>query len=81
MNLDDFNLKLCDYEDYMDAFASFRARQLQASRQSFMDLTSSMESSLELEENSCSGSRSITHPFLEDLHVVSDDSSDLDMVT
>ncbi len=55
----------------MDAFASFRTRQLQASRLSFMDLSGSKENNLEFEGTNFSGYRSVTHSFLEDLHVVS----------
>ena len=55
----------------MDAFASFRTRQLQASRLSFLDLSNSKENDLEIESSSQSGYRSVTNSFLEDLHVVS----------
>lgn len=72
MNLNDLNLKFCDYEIFMDAFASFRTRQLQANRVSFLDLSNFKENSMEAEEG---GSTIVGRPskqtFLEDLHVVS----------
>lgn len=67
VNLDDLNLRLCDYELVMDAFAAFRTRQLQTSCNSFLELASSGASSSDLDEV---GEGSASHRFLEDLHVV-----------
>ena len=66
MNLDDLNLKLCDYELVMDAFAGFRTRQLQTNRTLFLELSGGKES---CDEAPVEGATH--HRFLEDLHVVS----------
>lgn len=57
----------------MDAFASFRTRQLQAGRLSFMDLSNSNSKvhNMELEDISCPGDKPVSQSFLEDLHIVS----------
>ena len=67
MNLNDLNLTLCDYELEMDAFASFRTRQLQANRSAFMDLSICDD----LRETMETQGESSRQSFLEDLHVVS----------
>lgn len=62
VHLDDLNLKLCDYELVMDAFAAFRTRQLQTNRTSFLELSGGKDEA---------AVGTATHRFLEDLHVVS----------
>lgn len=52
---------LCNYELEMDAFASFRTRQLQTPRMLFMDPHPT---------NHDFKDQADTHSFLEDLHVV-----------
>ncbi len=68
VNLNDLNLRLCDYELDMDAFASFRTRQLQASRVLFTDLTCLHREGVVSETNGIENTR--VPSFLEDLHVV-----------
>lgn len=60
----------------MDAFASFRTRQLQASRLSFLDLSSSKGIDFEMDESNHPDYKSVANSFLEDLHVVSYTSCD-----
>lgn len=69
MNFNDLNLTLCDYELEMDAFASFRTRQLQANRSSFIDLSSCNELRADTETQSAEDKPS-RQSFLDDLHVV-----------
>ena len=72
MNLNDLNLNLSNYELEMDAFASFRSRQLSAPRMLFMDhyRQPSSQSDDYAEESSKSSSVK-SQVFLEDLHMVS----------
>ena len=68
VNINDLNFKLCDYELEIEAFASFRTRQLQAPRTLFTDFSTSYGNDVDFEE--FKGDRASTQSFLEDLHVV-----------
>lgn len=54
----------------MDAFSSFRTRQLQTNRTSFLDLSSFKDSHSEFDDTDGCSDGSAAQSFLEDLHVV-----------
>ena len=54
----------------MDAFSSFRTRQLQTNRTSFLDLSSFKDNRSEFDDTDGYSDGSPAQSFLEDLHVV-----------
>lgn len=70
--MNNLNLKLCDYELEMEAFAAFRSRQLAAPRMVFMDHSHLHGNQLDVIKPDESDNSELTKAqvFLDDLHVV-----------